>query len=75
MSVVISGSTPYSITDIAPRSVTTVAGTDTAQATNPAPAATVEISSEARQAYSDGQDFPDDPGMRPLNIIWGNSPK
>lgn len=40
---------------------------------NHGPAATVEISSGARQAASTGQEAPPKHGMRPLNIIWGDS--
>ena len=39
------------------------------------PAATVEISSGARRAASGGQGYAPKHGIRPLNIIWGDSPR
>ena len=46
-----------------------------APAATPAPAATVEISSAARGAHSKGEPHAPAHKIRPLNIIWGNSPK
>ncbi len=48
---------------------------DHARGINPAPSATVEISDAARRAHSGGPGQARKHGPRPLNIIWGDSPK
>ena len=69
MSVIISGKTPTFIATAPPRSAAP------APASASAPAATVEISAAARQAHSGGPGHAGKHGPRPLNIIWGDSPK
>lgn len=69
MSVIISGKTPTLIAPTAPRSAAPTS------ASTPAPAAIVEISAAARQAHSGGPGHAGKHGPRPLNIIWGDSPK
>ena len=71
MSIIISAGTPSPAANTAsPRPAS-----DTSQATaKTAPAATVEISSGARQAYATGPGHTAQHKVRPLNIIWGDSP-
>ena len=69
MSVIVSGKTPTLIAPAAPRI------SAPAPASKAAPAATVEISTAARQMHSGGPGHAGKHGPRPLNIIWGDSPK
>ena len=69
MSIIISGKTPALIAAAPPRSAAP------APASTSAPAATVEISDAAREAHSGGPIYLGKHGPRPLNIIWGDSPK
>ena len=46
-----------------------------ARPAKPAPAATVEISDGARRASSTGKGHAPEHKIRPLNIIWGDSPR
>ena len=69
MSVIVSGKAPTLFAPTAPRSQAP------APASKAAPAATVEISAAARRAHSGGPGYAGKHGPRPLNIIWGDSPK
>jgi len=75
MNFKISGTAPRPQTATAPATVSALPVMAPAQATKPAPSATVEISSAARQAHSGGPGHAAKHGPRPLNIIWGDSPR
>lgn len=72
MNVIISGGTPNSIGAAITR---TSAAHPAGLAPTTEPAATVEISSAAREAYAAGQGRGAEDGSHPLNIIWGNGPR
>lgn len=73
MNVIISGGTPNPVGAAVTRTSAAVRPADLAPAAKPA--ATVEISSDARRAYSAGQGHGAEHKRHPLNIIWGNSPR
>lgn len=73
MNVIISGVTPNPAAATKPRSP--APKTVHAPTANHTPAATVEISSAARNAHSAGPGHTAEHKLRPLNIIWGNSPR
>lgn len=72
MRVIYSGASPKPIVST---SYSTASAPGASFAPAATPAATVEISSAARGAYSKGEQHAPAHKIRPLNIIWGNSPK
>ena len=79
MSVIIPSIIPTSAAANAARNSNSAPGEGYALAgklgNKPGPAATVEISSGARQAAAAGKGHAPKHGLRPLNIIWGDSPQ
>ncbi len=75
MSVIISNINSASTAAGAARGTAPTSNAGYAQSAKPAPAATVEISSGARLAAATGQGHAPAPKIRPLNIIWGDSPR
>jgi len=71
----ITGSATSPKTTTAPGRIAPAPQPDHMQGVKPAPSATVEISAAARQAHSGGAGHAGKHGPRPLNIIWGDSPK
>ena len=75
MSINISNANPTSTADGGARGTAPAPTNDNLLSATPSPAATIEISDDARQAFSAGKGYAPVYGSRPLNIIWGNGPR